>query len=101
MAMRTSIVGNKRHVSQSPATHAGAIGAIIAHEVTHGYDDQGRQFDVAGNMEDWWDEDSAASFEARAQVMVDCFNAYEFHGGHVNGKVRPQRLIASGRRACL
>ena len=56
------------------AFNYGAIGAVIGHEMTHGYDDQGRQFDKDGNMRDWWTKADAKSFTERANVMRDFFN---------------------------
>jgi len=51
------------------AVNFGAIGAVIAHEITHGYDDQGRKFDDCGNVRDWWQEADAALFTAKTQLM--------------------------------
>ena len=59
------------------AANFGAIGAIIAHEMTHGFDDQGRQFDSRGNMRNWWDEQSTNEFNNRAQVMRRHFDTIE------------------------
>lgn len=56
------------------AFNYGAIGAVIGHEMTHGFDDQGRHFDQDGNMRDWWTTDDAKSFVERANVMRDFFN---------------------------
>jgi len=54
----------------------GAIGAVIGHELTHGFDDQGRQFAANGNLQDWWTEADAKEFEARAQCVVDQYGSY-------------------------
>jgi putative endopeptidase len=54
-----------------PAINFGGIGAVIGHEITHGFDDQGRKFDKDGNMNDWWSTSDAADFVKRAKVMVD------------------------------
>jgi len=56
------------------AVNYGAIGVVIGHEMTHGFDDQGRQFDKEGNLTDWWTDDDAKRFEERAKVLVDYFN---------------------------
>ncbi|NDV47278.1 M13 family peptidase [Paludibacter sp. 221] len=69
------------------AFNYGAIGVVIGHEMTHGFDDQGRQFDKDGNLKEWWTADDAKRFEERAQVMVDFFDAIEVAPGvHANGK---------------
>jgi putative endopeptidase len=69
------------------AFNYGAIGVVIGHEMTHGFDDQGRQYDKDGNLSDWWTEEDASLFERRAQVMVDFFDAIEVASGvHANGK---------------
>ena len=59
------------------AFNYGAIGVVIGHEMTHGFDDQGRQFDKNGNLCDWWAAGDAERFNERAQVMVDFFNNIE------------------------
>jgi len=70
------------------AVNYGAIGVVIGHEISHGYDDQGRKYDADGNLHDWWTEDDGKAFEARAQKVVDQYNAYEVLPGlHVNGKL--------------
>ncbi len=56
------------------AFNYGAIGVVIGHEMTHGFDDQGRQFDLNGNLADWWTATDAENFKARTKVMVDFFN---------------------------
>jgi len=59
------------------AFNFGAIGSVIGHEITHGFDDQGRHFDKNGNMVDWWTESDAAAFAERSKVMKDFFNNIE------------------------
>jgi putative endopeptidase len=77
------------------AVNYGAIGVVIGHEITHGYDDQGRKFDADGNLNDWWTEADAQAFEARAQKVVAQYNAYEVLPGlHVNGKLTLGENIA-------
>lgn len=56
------------------AFNYGAIGVVIGHEMTHGFDDQGRRFDKDGNFTDWWTTDDAMRFKQKAQVMIDYFN---------------------------
>ena len=69
------------------AVNYGAIGVVIAHEMTHGFDDQGSQFDKVGNMNDWWTAEDRAAFEAKTQVLVDQFNAIEVLPGlNADGK---------------
>ncbi|MCQ4873703.1 M13 family metallopeptidase [Butyricimonas paravirosa] len=56
------------------ACNYGAIGVVIGHEMTHGFDDQGRQYDKDGNLKDWWTAEDAKNFQERAQVLVDYFS---------------------------
>ncbi len=56
------------------AVNYGAIGVVIGHEMTHGFDDQGRQFDKNGNMNNWWTEEDAAAFKQRTDILVEQFN---------------------------
>ncbi len=58
------------------AVNYGGIGAVIAHELTHGFDDQGRKYDAHGNLADWWTEQDAKEFEKRAQCFVDEYGAF-------------------------
>jgi putative endopeptidase len=70
------------------ALNYGGIGAVIGHEATHGYDDQGSKFDQDGNNNNWWSDEDRSKFEARTQKLTDQFNAYEpLPGKHVNGKL--------------
>jgi len=69
------------------AVNYGNIGATIGHELTHGFDDSGRQFDAQGNLKDWWTPEDAKAFDARAQLVVKQFDAFEpLPGMHINGK---------------
>ncbi len=69
------------------AFNYGAIGVVIGHEMTHGFDDQGRQYDADGNLHDWWTADDAKGFEQRAKLYSDFFDAIEVLPGlHSNGK---------------
>lgn len=69
------------------AFNYGAIGSIIGHEMTHGFDDSGRQFDADGNLRDWWTVADADAFNARARVMRDFFDNIQVAPGvHANGE---------------
>jgi putative endopeptidase len=73
--------------------YAGA--STIGHEITHGFDDTGRQFDAAGNLVDWWSKQDVERFQQRAEVMVKQFDGYEpLPGLHVNGKASLGENIA-------
>jgi putative endopeptidase len=77
------------------AVNYGAIGAVIGHEITHGFDDQGSRFDAAGNVRNWWSEEDRAEFDRRAEVMADQFSAYEIEDGlNVNGELTLGENIA-------
>lgn len=68
------------------AFNYGAIGVVIGHEMTHGFDDQGSQFDKDGNLANWWTAEDRANFEARTKVMAEYFNSIEVAPGvHANG----------------
>jgi putative endopeptidase len=58
------------------AVNYGAIGAVIGHELTHGFDDQGRQYDAEGNLRDWWTEDDAKAFDQRAGCLVQEYSGF-------------------------
>ena len=69
------------------AFNYGAIGVVIGHEMTHGFDDQGRQFDKDGNLKDWWTEDDADKFDKRASGLTDFYDKIEVAPGtEANGK---------------
>ncbi len=69
------------------AFNYGAIGVVIGHEMTHGFDDQGRHYDKNGNMCDWWTEEDAKNFEARSGMYADFFSSIEVLPGlNANGK---------------
>ena len=71
----------------SDAENYGGIGVVIGHEMTHGFDDQGRNFDKNGNMVNWWTEDDAKAFDTLTQGLVEQFNQVEvLPGVHANGK---------------
>lgn len=70
------------------AVNYGGIGAVIGHEMTHGFDDQGRQYDADGTLRDWWTKDDADKFKTRADQVVAQYNAFTVLDTlHVNGKL--------------
>ena len=76
------------------AVNFGSMGAVIGHEMTHGFDDKGRKFDYSGNMVDWWTEDDGKEYEKRVEVMVEQANSFEVHGQAVKGKLTSGENIA-------
>ncbi len=71
------------------AVNYGAMGAVIGHEMSHGFDDQGRRFDAQGNLRDWWTKEDSDKYNTQAQRVVEQFNAYTVVDSttHVNGKL--------------
>ena len=78
------------------AVNYGAMGAVIGHEMTHGFDDEGRQYDAQGNLRDWWTAGDARRYNAEAQKVVNQFNAYTIvdSATHVNGSLTTGENIA-------
>ena len=77
------------------AVNYGAIGAIIGHELTHGFDDQGRKSDGEGNLRDWWKESDATRFQERAQVLIAQYERYyPVESIHINGELTLGENIA-------
>ncbi len=86
------------------ACNYGAIGVVIGHEMTHGFDDQGRQFDVEGNLNDWWQPADAEKFKEKADALAAQFDAVEVAPGvHANGRFTLGENIADqgGLRVAL
>ncbi len=78
-----------------PAVNYGGAGMVVGHELTHGFDDQGRQFDGKGNLREWCSPDVVKEFDKRAQCVVDQFSAYTVPGDiHLNGKLTLGENIA-------
>ncbi len=76
-------------------TNYGGIGMVMGHELTHGFDDEGRQFDADGNLKDWWGKDVNAEFERRADCVKKQYDGYVVLGDvHVNGKLTLGENIA-------
>jgi len=81
--------------SADDAFNYGGIGAVIGHEMTHGFDDQGAQFDSTGNLKNWWGEADLKAFKERAQCVIDQFSAFEVEKGlNENGKLVVGESIA-------
>jgi putative endopeptidase len=73
-----------------PAENYGGIGAVIGHEIGHGFDDQGAQYDGAGNLNDWWSADDKAAFELKSKALIEQYNGFsprELPGESVNGSL--------------
>ncbi len=83
------------HRDHPAAMNYGGIGGVIGHELTHGFDDQGRKFDPKGSMSEWWAPEAAAKFEERAQCVDDFYSKYEVApGAKVNGRLTLGENIA-------
>ncbi|MBB6129518.1 M13 family metallopeptidase [Mucilaginibacter lappiensis] len=77
------------------AINYGAIGAVIGHEMTHGFDDQGRQYDKDGNLKDWWTKADADQFKSRVGLMIEQYNKFTvLNNLHVNGKLTQGENLA-------
>lgn len=91
-------------ITADDAINYGAIGVVIGHEMTHGFDDQGRRFDLSGNLKEWWSDEDAKRFNALADRLVDQFNAIEVAPGtFANGRYTLGENIADqgGLRVAL
>ncbi len=74
--------------SMDDAVNFGGIGMVIGHELTHGFDDEGRQFDPSGNLKDWWTEADSKEFKQRAACVDDEYSSFSVAAGaHINGKL--------------
>jgi len=77
------------------AVNYGGIGAVIGHEISHGFDDQGAQYDGDGNLRDWWSASDHKNFKAKTTALVNQYNAFEpLPGYHVNGELTLGENIA-------
>jgi putative endopeptidase len=82
-------------IEMDDAINYGAIGVVIGHEITHGYDDQGRKYDAEGNLNDWWTDADAKDFDSRSGKLVAQYGAYEaLPGLKVNGQLTLGENIA-------
>lgn len=77
------------------AVNYGGMGAVIGHEMTHGFDDQGRQYDEVGNLRNWWTDASAREYDERRKAVVTQYSSYEpLPGLHINGELTQGENIA-------
>lgn len=70
----------------SDSLNYGGIGVVMGHELTHAFDDQGREYDLHGNLNQWWHNDTIDRFNNKTECFVEQYNAYEVQGRHVNGR---------------
>ncbi len=83
------------NIDADDAINYGAIGAVIGHEMTHGFDDQGRLYDVKGNLGDWWTPEDAKAYELRSKKVVEQYNSYTVYDTvHVKGDLTLGENIA-------
>lgn len=76
------------NLAADDAVNYGGIGAVIGHEISHGFDDKGSKFDGNGNLRNWWTEDDRAEFEKRARGLIDQYGGYEpIEGMNINGEL--------------
>jgi putative endopeptidase len=76
------------------AVNYGGMGAVVGHEMTHGFDDQGSQYDAKGNMENWWQEEDRKDYEARVDVMINQAEQHEVLGQKLKGKLTAGENLA-------
>ena len=81
-------------LKQTESENLGGIGAVIGHEISHAFDNNGAQFDEKGNLNNWWTEKDYESFKKLTKDMIDEFDGIEFHGGKVNGELVVSENIA-------
>ncbi len=81
-------------LSQSVSENLGGIGAVIGHEISHAFDNNGANFDEHGNLRNWWTEEDFKAFKALTQDMIAQFDGIEYHGGKVNGELVVSENIA-------
>jgi putative endopeptidase len=81
-------------LSQSVSENLGGIGAVIGHEISHAFDNNGANFDENGNLKNWWKEEDFAAFKALTKDMIEQFDGIPFHGGTVNGELVVSENIA-------
>ncbi len=83
-------------LGQTNSQNYGGIGAVIAHEISHAFDNNGAKFDEQGNMVNWWTDADYAAFEERTQAMIQEFDGISYAGSQVNGKLVISENVADG-----
>ncbi|MBR5095120.1 MAG: M13 family peptidase [Oscillospiraceae bacterium] len=81
-------------LSQSASENLGGIGAVIGHEISHAFDNNGAKFDEHGDLKNWWTEEDFAAFKELTKDMIEQFDGIEFHGGKVSGELTVSENIA-------
>lgn len=81
-------------LSQSVSENLGGIGAVIGHEISHAFDNNGAQFDEKGNLNNWWSKKDYEAFQALTKKMIEEWDKIPFHGGEVNGELIVSENIA-------
>ena len=81
-------------LSQSVSENLGGIGAVVGHEISHAFDNNGANFDENGNLKNWWTEEDFKAFKDLTKEMIEQFDGIEFHGGRVNGELVVSENIA-------
>ena len=81
-------------LTQSLSENLGGIGAVIGHEISHAFDNNGAKFDENGNLNNWWLEEDFKAFEDLTKDMIKQFDGLEFHGGKVSGELTVSENIA-------
>lgn len=81
-------------IKQSVSENLGGIGAVIGHEISHAFDNNGAQFDEKGNLKNWWTEKDYAAFKALTRKMIEEFDGISYYGGTVNGELIVSENIA-------
>ena len=81
-------------LQQSVSENLGGIGAVIGHEISHAFDNNGAKFDEKGNLKNWWKEEDFKAFQELTKGMIEQFDGIEFHGGKVSGELTVSENIA-------
>ncbi|MBR5341525.1 MAG: M13 family metallopeptidase [Erysipelotrichaceae bacterium] len=81
-------------LKQTASENLGGIGAVIGHEISHCFDNNGAKFDENGNLSDWWTENDCAEFKKKTEKMIKVYDGMDFHGGKVNGELIVSENIA-------